>query len=85
MQPDVLLLDEPTNGVDAGNGALLRQALDSFAGAMVLVSHDSSFIAERASRAMVLENGRLEPAEIHAHAHTHTHPHVHARDGHGHE
>ena len=85
MQPDVLLLDEPTNGVDANNGALLRAALDRFAGAMVLVSHDSSFIAERASRAMVLENGRLEPAEIHAHAHTHTHPHVHARDGHEHE
>ena len=85
MEPEVLLLDEPTNGVDASNGALLRAALDRFTGAMVLVSHDSAFIAERASRAMVLENGKLEPAEIHAHAHTHTHPHVHAKDGHGHE
>lgn len=84
MEPDVLLLDEPTNGVDASNGALLRRALDRFPGAMVLVSHDSFFIAERATRAMVLENGKLETAEIHAHAHTHMHPHVHARDGHGH-
>ena len=81
MRPDVLLLDEPTNGVDAENGQRLRAALDAFTGAMILVSHDAGFVAERASRAMILEHGTLKPAEIHAHPHTHTHAHVHAQDG----
>lgn len=80
MRPEVLLLDEPTNGVDAANGALLRRALAGFSGAMVLVSHDSAFVADLASRAMILGDGRLEAAEIHSHPHLHTHAHVHTRD-----
>ncbi len=83
MTPEVLLLDEPTNGIDAANGERLSAALDGFKGAMVLVSHDAGFIAERADRAMMLENGRLEPASIHSHPHVHTHRHVHT-DGHAH-
>ncbi len=79
MKPDILLLDEPTNGVDAANGARLRIALEGFAGAMILVSHDSVFTTDLASRAMILRGGRLEEAEIHAHPHTHSHRHVHAR------
>lgn len=79
MKPEVLLLDEPTNGVDAANGRLLRAALDRFEGAMVLVSHDSAFIADRANRAMTLCDGRLEAAEIHNHPHMHAHAHVHTR------
>ncbi|PTV95475.1 cobalt/nickel transport system ATP-binding protein [Rhodobacter aestuarii] len=77
MRPDVLLLDEPTNGVDAENGARLRAALAAFEGAMVLVSHDDAFVAEIATRAMVLREGVLHPAEIHAHPHFHAHPHIH--------
>ena len=77
MRPDVLLLDEPTNGVDADNGARLRAALESFTGAMVLVSHDSGFVAGLARRAMILADGQLTEAEIHSHPHIHTHPHVH--------
>ena len=77
MRPDVLLLDEPTNGVDADNGQRLRTALESFTGAMVLVSHDAAFVAELAHRAMILEDGMLRGAEIHSHPHTHSHPHVH--------
>ncbi|WP_346914150.1 ABC transporter ATP-binding protein [uncultured Roseibium sp.] len=77
MRPDVLLLDEPTNGVDDENGRRLRAALNGFAGAMILVSHDSAFVAGLATRAMILKGGSLAPAEIHNHAHVHTHPHVH--------
>lgn len=77
MQPDVLLLDEPTNGVDAANGQRLRAALNDFNGAMVLVSHDSAFVAELANRAMMLEGGRLSVAQIHDHPHVHTHRHIH--------
>ncbi|PZQ85628.1 MAG: cobalt ABC transporter ATP-binding protein [Ancylobacter novellus] len=80
MKPDVLLLDEPTNGVDAENGRRLRAALRAFPGAMLLVSHDDGFIAELATRAMVIENGALLPAAIHTHphSHSHSHPHIHA-------
>ena len=77
MKPDVLLLDEPTNGVDAENGRRLRAALRAFPGAMLLVSHDDGFIAELATRAMVIENGALLPAAIHTHPHSHTHAHRH--------
>ena len=85
MKPDVLLLDEPTNGVDAANGARLLAALEAYEGAMVLVSHDSGFVARLARRAMVLKDGALEDAEIHVHPHTHTHAHVHVHaEGHVH-
>ena len=77
MQPDVLMLDEPTNGVDVDNGLRLRQALHDFPGAMVLVSHDTEFVDELATRAMVVRRGRLIEAEIHEHAHVHRHRHVH--------
>lgn len=38
--PDVLLLDEPTNHLDVDSVEWLEQWLRSFAGALVLVSHD---------------------------------------------
>ena len=75
MQPDVLLLDEPTNGVDTANGQRLRAALLDFPGAMILVSHDDGFVADLATRALVLHDGRL--AEALVHSHPHTHPHIH--------
>ncbi|PTW62807.1 cobalt/nickel transport system ATP-binding protein [Breoghania corrubedonensis] len=80
MKPDVLLLDEPTNGIDTANGQRLRDALAGYTGAMMLVSHDSAFVAELANRALILEAGQLKPASIHSHAHTHVHPHVHPED-----
>jgi len=75
MKPDVLLLDEPTNGVDNENGRRLRDALHAFPGAMLLVSHDAAFVADLATRAMMIDKGKLLPAEIHSH--THSHPHLH--------
>lgn len=77
MRPEVLLLDEPTNGVDAANGARLRAALAGFDGAMILVSHDEGFVAELATRALLIAGGRLTEAEIHTHPHLHAHPHLH--------
>ena len=77
MRPDVLLLDEPTNGVDTANERRLRDALHGFPGAMVLVSHDEPFVADLATRAMVIADGVLSPAELHLHEHTHRHRHIH--------
>ena len=43
---ELLLLDEPENHLDIESRELLAQAIRSFNGAVILVSHDESFVAE---------------------------------------
>ncbi|ENX22671.1 hypothetical protein F892_01913 [Acinetobacter vivianii] len=43
---ELLLLDEPENHLDIESRELLAQAIHSFNGAVILVSHDESFVAE---------------------------------------
>ncbi len=43
-QPDILLLDEPTNHLDIVSIAWLETFLQSFAGCVVIVSHDHHFL-----------------------------------------
>jgi len=43
-QPNVLLLDEPTNDLDTDTLAALEDLLDSWAGTLVIVSHDRYLI-----------------------------------------
>ncbi|MFD2470053.1 ABC-F family ATP-binding cassette domain-containing protein [Amycolatopsis silviterrae] len=42
--PQLLLLDEPTNNLDLASVRQLSQALASYAGALIVVSHDLSFL-----------------------------------------
>lgn len=61
-RPRVLLLDEPTRGLDylakrRLTALLRRHAADG--GAVVLSSHDVEFVAETASRALVLAGGEV--------------------------
>src|SRR3984893_10111025 len=49
---NLLLLDEPTNNLDPPSREAIGQALGSWPGAMVLVSHDTGFVSE------------LEPDEV---------------------
>lgn len=61
-RPRVLLLDEPTRGLDYPakrrlTALLRRHAADG--GAVVLSSHDVEFVAETASRALVLAGGEV--------------------------
>ncbi len=39
-EPEMLLVDEPTNHLDGESGAMVREALASFRGVGILVSHD---------------------------------------------
>ncbi len=57
--PDLLLLDEPTNHLDIEAIAWLENWLRSFAGAVLLVSHDRWFMDEFAQQIWELEAGRL--------------------------
>jgi cobalt/nickel transport system ATP-binding protein len=78
MDPEALLLDEPTNGLDRDHYARLVAILKTLPTAMIVVSHDTSFLAELATRALVLQEGRLLDGVIHRHPHMHDHVHIHA-------
>ncbi len=58
-QPDVLLLDEPTNHVDNEGRALLIDALRTYRGTALLVSHDRELIDALAQRTVRLHDGKL--------------------------
>ena len=56
---NVLLLDEPTNHLDLESREALEDALQAFAGAVVLVSHDRALLDAVGSRTIALEDGEL--------------------------
>ena len=59
QNPDVLLLDEPTNHLDLASVEWLQGFLSTYAGAIVLVSHDRDFINEIANHVGELARGTL--------------------------
>ncbi|MFZ5550510.1 MAG: ATP-binding cassette domain-containing protein [Pseudomonadota bacterium] len=58
-QPDVLLLDEPTNHLDLDAIDWLAGLLNSFRGALVLITHDRAFLDAVATRIVELDRGHL--------------------------
>lgn len=60
--PNVLLLDEPTNDLDIPTLSVLEDYLDSFAGAVIAVSHDRYFLDRFAQKLFAIEaNGHVQP------------------------
>jgi ATP-binding cassette subfamily F protein 3 len=54
-----LLLDEPTNNLDIAAAEVLENALDSFNGAALIISHDRYFLDRAVSRILELKDGKL--------------------------
>lgn len=84
-KPDVLCLDEPTNHLDMATIEWLEQHLQTFSGALIVVTHDRYFLDRVAGRIIEIEHGHayayegdyteflLRQAERHAVAAIHEH------------
>lgn len=57
--PDVLLLDEPTNHLDIESIQWLENFLKTYAGAVMLVSHDRAFINNVTNRTIEISCGKI--------------------------
>jgi ATP-binding cassette subfamily F protein 3 len=55
-KPDILLLDEPTNHLDIGTLNWLEQNLSSFAGTIVIVTHDRYFLDRTVNKIVEIEH-----------------------------
>ena len=60
-RPQLLLLDEPTNHLDISSREALVQAINEFAGAVVIVSHDPHVIELTADRLWLVADGTVTP------------------------
>ena len=60
QKPNLLLLDEPTNHLDLDMRHALTVALQSFQGAMILVSHDRSLIESTTDQFLLIDSGSLK-------------------------
>jgi ATP-binding cassette subfamily F protein 3 len=59
QKPDVLLLDEPTNHLDIEAIQWLEEFMETFPGAVVLISHDKTFLDNVTSRTIEIVNQKI--------------------------
>lgn len=60
QKPNLLLLDEPTNHLDLDMRHALTVALQSFQGALIVVSHDRSLLEATTDSFLLIDKGRLK-------------------------
>ena len=60
-EPDVLLLDEPTNHLDIDSREALIQAVNTFEGAIILISHDRFLLEACADGLWLVGDGTGAP------------------------
>jgi len=58
-EPDILLLDEPTNHLDISSITWLEEFLKSYAGTVLFITHDRTFLQALATRIVQLDRGQL--------------------------
>ena len=56
QNPDILLLDEPTNDLDITTTRSLEEAINEFAGVVLVVSHDRYFLDRICTHILAFEN-----------------------------
>ena len=61
QKPNLLLLDEPTNHLDLNMRHALNIALQSFEGALLVVSHDRHLLQTVTDELWLVADGRLQP------------------------
>ena len=61
--PHILILDEPTNHLDIESRDALVMALNSYQGAVILVSHDTHLVQNVADRLWLVKDGRVKDYE----------------------
>jgi ATP-binding cassette subfamily F protein uup len=61
--PDLLLLDEPTNHLDLAMIEWLEAKLVAFKGALIVISHDRTFLSNVTNRVFWMDRGRLRASE----------------------
>jgi ATP-binding cassette subfamily F protein 3 len=59
QKPNLLLLDEPTNHLDMEMRQALTMALQSFGGAILLISHDRHLLANNVDQFLLIDDGAL--------------------------
>jgi ATP-binding cassette subfamily F protein 3 len=59
-KPHILLLDEPTNHLDMDSRDALAHAINAFAGAVIIISHDPHIIELTTDRFWLVENGQVQ-------------------------
>ncbi len=55
---NVLMLDEPTNDLDVNTMRALEEAIDAFAGVVLVISHDRWFLDRVATHILAFEDGK---------------------------
>ena len=61
QRPNLLLLDEPTNHLDLEMRLALTLALQDFAGAVLVVSHDRHLLKSTTDEFLLVADGRVQP------------------------
>lgn len=59
QRPDILLLDEPTNHLDIEAIMWLEEFMETFAGAVILISHDKTFLDNVTTRTIEISNQKI--------------------------
>jgi len=59
QKPDILLLDEPTNHLDIEAIMWLEEFMETYAGAVLLISHDKTFLDNVTNRTIEISNQKI--------------------------